>query len=167
MSPCTHECLWVKKYFNIELKGVDFRCILWGISRDEAVNGSNSYVLEDYENIYTINLFYLLVNHAWGYIKEKNGNKYLIFAANKNKELLKKYTDLRNVIKIEIGTINDGKENENMSIKFNSNDDLPLNKSLKFHAMTIIIRFPFKEDGKLCPRILLDENLYEECENEI
>ena len=113
-------------------------------------------MLQDYENIYTINPFYLLVNHAWGYIKEKNGNKYLIFAVNKNKELLKKYTDLRNVIKIEIGTINDGKENDNVSIKFNSDDDLPLNKSLKFHAMTIIIRFPFKEDGKLYPRILLD-----------
>ena len=140
---------------------------MWGVSRDEAVNRLNNYVLEDYENIYTINPFYLLVNHAWGYIKEKNGNKYLMFAVNKNNKLLKKYTDLRNVIKIEIRSINDGKENNSMNIKFNSDDDLQLNKPLKFHAMTIIIRFVFKEDDKLYPQILLDETLYEECKNEI
>ena len=36
-----------------------------------------------------------------------------------------------------------------MKIKFNSNDDLPLNKPLKFHAMTIIMRSVFEEDDKL------------------
>ena len=37
---------------------------------------------------------YLLVNHANGYIEEKNGNKYLIFdSADENKETLKKYAD--------------------------------------------------------------------------
>ena len=29
------------------VKGVDFRCILWGISKDEAVNRLNTSVLED------------------------------------------------------------------------------------------------------------------------
>ena len=37
-----------------------------------------------------------------------------------------------------------------MEINFNSNDDLPLNKPLKFHNMTITIRSVF-EDGKLYP----------------
>ena len=32
-----------------------------------------------------------------------------------------------------------------MKIKFNSDDDLPLNKPLKFHAMTIIIKSVFKK----------------------
>ena len=40
-----------------------------------------------------------------------------------------------------------------MKIKFNSDDDLPLNKPLKFHAMTIIIRSVFEEGGKLCPQV--------------
>ena len=31
----------------VNLKGVDFRCILWGISRDEAVNRLNNSALED------------------------------------------------------------------------------------------------------------------------
>ena len=48
-----------------------------------------------------------------------------------------------------------------MKIKFNSNDDLSLNKPLKFHAMTIIIRSVFEEDGKLYAQIFLDDALYE------
>ena len=38
-------------------------------------------------------------------------------------------------------------EKDYMKIKFNSDDDLPLNKPLKFHAMMIIIRSVFEEDG--------------------
>ena len=48
-----------------------------------------------------------------------------------------------------------------MKIKFNSDDDLPLNKPLKFHAMAIIIRSVFEEDGKLYPQVFLDDTLYE------
>ena len=48
-----------------------------------------------------------------------------------------------------------------MKIKFNSDDDLPLNKSLKFRLMTITIRCVFGEDGKLYPQIVLDDSLYE------
>ena len=40
-----------------------------------------------------------------------------------------------------------------MKIKFNSDDTLPLNKPLKFHLMTITIRYNFEEDGKLCPQL--------------
>ena len=59
--------------------------------------------------------------------------KYLIFdSTDENKELLKKI--LTRVI---------------MKVKFNSDDDLLLNKPLKFHMMTIIIRSVFEEDGKL------------------
>ena len=52
-------------------------------------------------------------------------------------------------------------EKNYMKIKFNSNNDLPLYKPLKFHAMTIIIRSVFEEDGKLYPKIFLDDALYE------
>ena len=31
----------------LDVKGVDFRCVLWGISRDEAVNRLNKSMLED------------------------------------------------------------------------------------------------------------------------
>ena len=48
-----------------------------------------------------------------------------------------------------------------MKIKFNSDDDLLLNKLLKFHSMTITIRSVFEEDGKLYPQVFLDDTLYE------
>ena len=43
-----------------------------------------------------------------------------------------------------------------MKINFNSDDELPLNKLLKFHNMTIAIKSVF-EDGKLYSQICLDE----------
>ena len=119
----------------------------------------------DCENIHSVNPLYLLVNHASGYIEEKNGNKYLIFddSVNENKELLKKYTDVWDGIKNEIAAINGGKENnygkDYMKIQFNSDDYLPLNKPQKFHAMTIIIRFVF-EGGKLYPPVYLDDTYF-------
>ena len=121
---------------------------------------------DDYENIYSVNPLYLRINHASGYIEEKNGNNYLVFndSVNENKEVLKIYAEIWGGIKYEIKTINSGKENDYrkdyMKIKFDSDDDLPLNKLLKFHAMTIIIRSVF-EDGKLYPQLFLDGTLYE------
>ena len=45
-------------------------------------------------------------------------------------------------LKKKTKTINGGKENDYGKdyMKFNSDDDLPLNKPLKVHAMTIIIQ---------------------------
>ena len=34
-----------------------------------------------------------------------------------------------------------------MKIRFDSDDDLRLNKQLKFPTMTIVVRFVFEEDG--------------------
>ena len=121
--------------------------------------------IDDCENIYSVNPLYLLVNHASGYIEEKNGNKYLIFdSVDENKEVLKKYADVWDGIKNKIKAINGDKENDYgkdyMKIKFNSDDELPLNKLLKLHAMTIIIRSVL-EGGKLYPQIFLNDTLYE------
>ena len=66
-------------------------------------------------------------------------------------------------IKSEIKAINVGKEKDYgkdyIKIKFNSDDDLSLNKPLKFHAMTIIIRSVFEEGGKLYLQVVLDDAL--------
>ena len=48
-----------------------------------------------------------------------------------------------------------------MQTKFNSDNDLPLNKLLKFHTMAIVVRSVFEEDNKLYPQIYLDEFQYE------
>ena len=97
--------------------------------------------IDDYENIYSVNPLHLLVNHASGYIEERNGNKYLIFddSADENKGLLTKYADVWDGIENKIKAINGGKENDYgkdyVKIKFNSDEDLPLNKPLKLHVI--------------------------------
>ena len=48
-----------------------------------------------------------------------------------------------------------------MKIKFNSDDDLPLNKILKLQMLTIIFRSVFEEDGKYYPQVFLEECLCE------
>ena len=48
-----------------------------------------------------------------------------------------------------------------MKIKFNSDDNSPLNKQLKFLSATIIVRSFFEEDGKYYPQVFLDECLHE------
>ena len=48
-----------------------------------------------------------------------------------------------------------------MKIKFDSDDNLPLNKILKFRVLTIIIRNIFENDDKYYPQIFLDDCLYE------
>ena len=61
----------------------------------------------------------------------------------------KKYADVWDVIKNKIKAKNGGKENtygkDYMKIKFNSDDELPLNKPIKFHAVAIIIRPVFEK----------------------
>ena len=65
----------------------------------------------------------------------------------------------------EIETINGGKKVEygknSKKIRFESNDDLALNKPIKLHLLTIIISSFFSEDGKSYPQLFLDDSLYE------
>ena len=121
--------------------------------------------IDDCENIYSVNPLYLRITHANRYIEEKGVNKYLVFdSTDENKELIKKYNDVFNGIRDKIKEINsDGCDYEKnyMKIKFNSDDDLPLNKPLKFHAMVIIMRSVSEEDDKLYPQVFLDDTLYE------
>ena len=117
-----------------------------------------------------MNPLYLCINHASRYVKEKSVNKYLIFdsmelhSADENKELLKKYNNVFNGIRNKIKEINSDRcdyEKDYMKIKFNSDDNLSLNKPLKFHNTIITIRSVFKEDGKRHPQLSLDDALYE------
>ena len=121
--------------------------------------------IDDCENIGSMNSLYLRITHVNGYAEEINGNQYLIFdSKDVNKELLKKYNDVFNGIKDKINEVCGDEcnyEKDYMKIRFNSDDNLPLNKPLKFHLMTITIRSVFEEDGKLYQQVFLDDSLYE------
>ena len=92
--------------------------------------------IDDYECIYSVNPLYLRIDHANEYIEENNGNEYLIFdSVDENKELIKKYNYVWNRIRDKIKEVSSNEcdyEKDYMKIKFNSDDNLPLNKPLKF-----------------------------------
>ena len=48
-----------------------------------------------------------------------------------------------------------------IKIKFNSDDNLPLNKKLKLHNLTKFVRSVFQEDKKYYPQVFLEDCLYE------
>ena len=112
-----------------------------------------------------MNPLYLIIAHANGYIEEKSVNKYLVFdSTDENKELLKKYNNVFNGFKGKMKEISNNEcdyEKDYMKIKFTSDDNLPLNKPLKFRHMTITIRAVFEEDGKFYLQVFLDDALYE------
>ena len=109
------------------------------------------------------NPLYFRINDASRYIKEINKDKYLIFNdTDENKELLKIYDDVFSGIMSKIKKIDDDwleYSKGYKKIKFNSDDNLPLNKTLKFHAITVTIRCVFSEHNKLYPQVFLDEAL--------
>ena len=83
---------------------------------------------------------------------KKTMEKNLIFAStNKSKEILEQYTELWDGIKNLIEKVNNkpGEYEKNfMKIKFNWDDNLPLNEMLTLHNLRVIVRSVFQEDGK-------------------
>ena len=123
-------------------------------------------VIANCNNINSVNPLYLMINKMIGHFEEKNENKYLVLDdIDENKEVSKKYEEVWDGIKKEIETINGGKqieyEKDLKKIRFESNDDFPLNRPVKLRLLTIIIRCVFSEDDKFYPQLFLDDALYE------
>ena len=117
-------------------------------------------------NINSLNPLYLLISELDGFVEEKKGSNYLnISLTYNNNNVLVKYAEVWRGIKDQIKKINNGSVGEYakdyIKIKFDSDNNLPLNKILKFCVLTIIIRNIFEKDGKYYPQIFLDDCLYE------
>ena len=85
-------------------------------------------------NINRVNPLYLFISELYGFIDEKNCNKYLNISLtdNNNNDVLIKYTKVWSGIKGQIKKINNDSvaeyDKDYMKIKFDSDDNLPLNK---------------------------------------
>ena len=117
-------------------------------------------------NINSVNPRYLLISELDRFIEENQGSKYLNISLKfNNNDVLVKFAEVWRGIKDQIKKINNGLVGEYakdcMNIKFDSDDNLPLNKIIKFRVLTIIIRNIFGKDGKHYPQIFLDDCLYE------
>ena len=106
-----------------------------------------------------------MMNRIKSYFEEKDGDKYLIISSE-NGDIMQKYQEVFDGIKEIIKKINDFsqpvKYDDNyMKIKFNTNDDIILNKIIYFPTITITIRSVTQKDGKYFPQLFLDDCLYE------
>ena len=115
--------------------------------------------IEGYENIHSVNTLYLIIHSDAGHFEEKNGQKYLII------DLTQKYKEVFSGIRSEIKTLNGGKElfhEKNYArIGINTDDDLHLDKQLKFPTLATIIRCVLQNGENSYSQIYLDECLYE------
>ena len=101
-----------------------------------------------------------------GHFEEKSENKCLVLDdVDENKKVSKKYEEVWESVKKEIEMINGGKKvkqwKDFWKIRFESNDDLLMNKPIKLRLWTIVIRCIFCEGDKFYAQLFLDGALYE------
>ena len=105
------------------------------------------------------------MNKIKGHFEEVDGDKYLIISSE-NGDIMQKYQEVFDGIKEIIKKINEYSQpikygDNYMKIKFNIDDNIPLNKIIYFPTITIIIRSVTQKDGKYSPQVFLDECLYQ------
>ena len=100
-----------------------------------------------YVKIYSVYPLYLIFRKVNGYFEKINGNKYLtLVPTNESREKIKKYEELWSKIRDLIRPIiknPDDYDEKNLKIKFNSDDKLPLNKTIETPTITIDVRAVF------------------------
>ena len=99
--------------------------------------------------IYSVNPLYLILGNVNGHFQEINGYKYLtIVLTNESKEKINKYEELwikiRDLIRSITKSLDDYDE-EYIKIKFDSDGNLSLNKTIEIPIVTIVIRAAFQE----------------------
>ena len=99
-----------------------------------------------------------------GYFEEINISKYLtLVPTNESKEKIKKYEELW----IKIGDLvrsiiknSDDYDEEYMKIKFSSDDESPLNKTIEIPSMIMVVRAIFLENNRYYPQVFFDERYH-------
>ena len=132
------------------------------------------YHIDYAKNINNVNPLFLIIPEFYGYIEEHEGRKYLNIAlTGMNNDVLSEYEKIWDGILEQVRKINDCayiSEKDYYKIKVGSvkcdddkdNIDLPLDKLIKFNAVTISNRLLIEKDNKLFLESYLDECLYED-----
>ena len=109
---------------------------------------------------------YLIFRYLNGYFEEINGNIYLaLVTTNESKEKINKYEELWVKIRYLIRSIAKNSDDYDydgkyIKIKFDSDDEFSLNKTIEIPTIIIVVRAIFLENNKYCPQVFLDECLY-------
>ena len=120
------------------------------------------YDIKYIKNLNSLNSLYLVFDNLDAYIEKSGENRYLIFASTeKNKIMLKNYTEIWDEIKKQIELITGDKvtkySKDFMNIRFKTNDDIPLNKIINIPVCVVIVSSILKEDNEYDPQVLLHD----------
>ena len=96
-------------------------------------------MIENYLKINCVNNLYIIFSKVKRYFEEINKSKYsTLVPTNEHKEEIKKHEELWSKIRDLIRSItknSDDNEEKYMKIKFNSDDELPLDKAIEVSTM--------------------------------
>ena len=132
------------------------------------------YHIDYVKNINNVNPLHLIIPEFYGYIEEHEGRKYLNIALTGIKnDVLIEYEKIWDGILEQVIKINDGayiSEKDYYKIKVGNvkcdddkdNIDLPLDKLIKFNAVTISNRLLIEKDNRLFLEFYLEECLYDD-----
>ena len=114
----------------------------------------NHFYLED-DDI-ELKPFYFAINDVYGYFEENNGQKYFnIDNIHNNKKILQKYmllwNDIKDIIETKGGKSFSDFVKDNMTFKFDTDDDIPLGKVLKFDVV-ILLKSVMEKDFDYYPQ---------------
>ena len=93
---------------------------------------------------------------------KKDDEWYLIIEGSI--DVLRGFLNVFKSIRDKIENVNDDVveyDRNCMKIKFISNDDLLVDKTVDLHLITIVIRAIFAQNGKYYPQLFLDDGLYD------
>ena len=100
-----------------------------------------------YLTINCVKYLYVIINKVNGCVEEFNLNKSLtLVPTNENKEMIKKFEKLWSKIINLISSITKNSDDHNdkfIKIKFNFDEELPLNKTIDISSMIIVIKTVF------------------------
>ena len=158
-----------KKYNYAEknvIKLNDISGCLINITRKESM-GINIYYIDHYyleDDDIELKPFYFAINDVYGYFEENIGKKYFnIDNTYNNKKILQKILFLSEYIK-DIIENKGGKPfsdffKDNMAFKIDTNDDIPLNKVLKFDVV-ILLKSAIEKDFDYYQQVYFEECKY-------
>ena len=96
-------------------------------------------MIEKYLKINCVNNLYIIFSKVKRYFEETNKSKYsTLVPTNEHKEEIKKHEELWSKIRDLIRSItknSDDNDEKYMKIKFNSDDELPLDKAIEVSTM--------------------------------
>ena len=112
-------------------------------------------------NINSVNPLHLILKDVKCTVEDLN-DRYLVIDLS-NKDILNVFDDMFNFISNKINKIDgdDKKVYGYIRLKFNSDVDLPLDKLIKFHTLTVIVACVIRKGIKSYPEIYVDEGIYE------